>query len=485
MSHPPYLLAAELDGRLGDPADPEQLFSSERCRVLEGRDEFPAELCDVLDEHGLSAYYVPEEHGGRLRDYEDVFQLLRTVARRDITVAVAHGTSYVEAVPVWIAGSPERAAGLAADLLAGRRPVAATEAPPTAAKLHGIRGADRGHLAAQGKPVDGLGDSGSQLAMKSRLLTWVVDAAVSLGAVDHGLRLTLDRVFGATMHGLRLIDLPQIRRAVTAAYADLLASEAVALVATRSIQATPGELAVVAPAASAYLRERSSELLELAIELSDEEDVAKLLRDHQTVGALCDTPLRGLRCIAGQRPLLTRSSGDLAESAAATLTAVLPTLRADRLQLVSRSGCSLVNTLPGAVAELESLARAGVVSDQLAGSAAVLRDLVTELHDRWGEEPGSLDLARRYTLCFAAAACLQVWLRNYEDHREDELWTGGVWLEACLVRLLGQLQAEPVGRCETVQIAYGRLMQVMARQWRLDQRLSLIPWLVAGRPGPA
>ncbi|WP_020384989.1 hypothetical protein [Kribbella catacumbae] len=487
MTHPPYELAAELDAKLGDPADPDQLFSSERFRRLERRDEFPAELCDVLDQHGLTAYYVPDQHGGRLRSHEELFQLLRTVARRDITVAVAHGTAYIQAVPTWIAAAPERAAQLGVDLLAGRRN---TPEAGASTKLHGLRGVDGGHLAARSTRATGLRDGGAQLAMRSRLLTWVLDAAVSLGAVDHGLRLTLDRVFGATLHGLRLVDLPQIRRAVTEAYADLLASEAVALVATRSIQTAPDELAVVAPAASAYLRERSSELLELATELSDEEDLAKLLHDHQIVGAVCDSPLLALRCLAGQRALLTRSYGSPADTLtrpkppAGALSAVLPPLRAEYLQLVSRSGCSLVNSLPGAVSELESLARAGVVSDQLAGSSAVLRDVAADLHDRWGDEPASLDFARRYALCFAAAACLQIWLRNYEDH-EDELWTGGVWLEACLVRLLGQLRTAPVGRSETVQIAYGRLMQVMARQWRTDHHLSLFPWPLPGRPEPS
>jgi hypothetical protein len=95
-----------------------------------------------------------------------------------------------------------------------------------------------------------------------------------------------------------------------------------------------------------------------------------------------------------------------------------------------------------------------------------------------------MDLARRYTLCFAAASCLQVWLRNHAEHPKDDLWTGGVWLEACLVRLLGLLRVAPSGQAETVQIAYGRLMPAMVQQLRSGRLLSLFPYSLceAGRP---
>jgi hypothetical protein len=356
--------------------------------------------------------------------------------------------------------------------------------PP--ARLHGIRGADHGSLTLHETEVaaaDLIGTEGAgvELALKSRQLTWILDAAVSLGGIDQVLRLALGRVIEDTVFDLRLVDLPQVRRRLTEAYADLLTAEAVALVATRSVQISTNELAVVGPAATVFLRDRADDLIQLAAELTTDEDrVGKALRDHQTAGAISDA-VRVLRSLAGQLPLLARTYGQPASlAAAAALSTDLPELRPDQLQLLSRNGSSLMNGLPAAVAELELLSNAGVVSHQLAGSAEVVLSVANDLHfqlsDDVLETAAALDLARRYTLCFAAAACLQVWLRNYAEHPKDDLWTGGVWLEACLVRLLGLLRVAPSGQAETVQIAYGRLMPAMVQQLRSSRLLSLFPY---------
>lgn len=543
----PYQLAADLDAKLGDPTDPDQLFSYENCAALDARDEFPAAICEQLDGLGLSAYYVPPQYGGALQNYEDLFHLLRTVARRDMTVAVAHGAAYVDAVPTWIAAAPPLASRLGVELVRSPRaerrfqgdvgnpigpPVAAlspagyvlrgtTPAAPRTrsrltgllaqtgdsltdqsmflveteraqlgppARLHGIRGTDHGSLTLHDTEVAatdliGTAGSGVELAMKSRQLTWILDAAVSLGGIDQVLRLALNGVIEDTVYDLRLVDLPQVRRRLTEAYADLLAAEAVALVATRSVQVSTDELALIGPAATVFLRDRADDLIQLAAELTtDEGRVGKALRDHQTAGAVSGG-IRMLRSLAGQLPLLVRSYGQPAPLApAATLTTDLPELRPDQLQLLSRNGSSLLNGLPAAVAELELLANAGVVSHQLAGSAEVVLSVANDLHCQLtdGMDPTvALELARRYSLCFAAAACLQVWLRNYTEHSKDDLWTGGIWLEACLVRLLGLLRIPPAGLAETVQIAYGRLMPAMVQQLRSGRLLSLFPYPLA------
>ncbi|MET7479252.1 acyl-CoA dehydrogenase family protein [Streptomyces sp. NPDC005648] len=114
-----YPLAEELDGFLGDPEDPGGWFSYARCVELDEKEEFPADICRRLDDWGLPAHYVPVRHGGRLTDYEQMLQLMRTVARRDLTVAIGHGKTYLGGVCVWVAGTPEQAARLGADIRAG------------------------------------------------------------------------------------------------------------------------------------------------------------------------------------------------------------------------------------------------------------------------------------------------------------------------------------------------------------------------------
>src|SRR6185437_11775222 len=69
--------------------------------------------------------------------------------------------------------------------------------------------------------------------------------------------------------------------------------------------------------------------------------------------------------------------------------------------------------------------------------------------------PQAFDAARRYTLCFAAAACLGLWAHNQQKLAPDtggprdaeglgRVWRDGVWLRAALDRLLVRL-GEPAG----------------------------------------
>nr|ARU08070.1 MlcH [uncultured bacterium] len=103
-----------LDRALDHPAfAPEQLAEWDRAEA------FPAEACQVLDDFGLPAYYVPAAHGGTLTDFNELVQLLRTVARRDLTVAVAHGKTFLGAASVWVSGTPEQATRVSERVRAG------------------------------------------------------------------------------------------------------------------------------------------------------------------------------------------------------------------------------------------------------------------------------------------------------------------------------------------------------------------------------
>ncbi|MBO4254979.1 acyl-CoA dehydrogenase family protein [Streptomyces griseorubiginosus] len=102
----------ELVRRLDELAVAGGPFSAEALGALDAREGFPAEACRALDEFGLPRYYVPVEHGGALDDFSTVMRLLRAVSRVDLTVAAAHGKTYLGAVSTWIAGAPDRATWL-------------------------------------------------------------------------------------------------------------------------------------------------------------------------------------------------------------------------------------------------------------------------------------------------------------------------------------------------------------------------------------
>ncbi|HEY6423372.1 MAG TPA: acyl-CoA dehydrogenase family protein [Pseudonocardiaceae bacterium] len=123
MPYPALAEVHRLEHHLGDPSDPQTVFSYRRCLALDDDEQFPAEICRQLEDFGLQHYYVPARHGGRLADYDTSIQLVRALARRDLTVAIGHSASYLGAVCVWVAGNAAQGLRLASIIGAGE-PVA-------------------------------------------------------------------------------------------------------------------------------------------------------------------------------------------------------------------------------------------------------------------------------------------------------------------------------------------------------------------------
>ncbi|MGP3924196.1 acyl-CoA dehydrogenase family protein [Streptomyces sp. 8N616] len=103
---------AGLTAVLNELSGPDEPFCAQEVERLDRSELFPAAACRVLDDFGLPGYYVPAEHGGRFDDFGVLAGMLRAVSRIDLTTAVAHGKTYLGAVPTWIAGEPDRAAWL-------------------------------------------------------------------------------------------------------------------------------------------------------------------------------------------------------------------------------------------------------------------------------------------------------------------------------------------------------------------------------------
>jgi alkylation response protein AidB-like acyl-CoA dehydrogenase len=118
MTPAAYAEALDFDRRMGDAADAGRLFSYARCAELDDREEFPLDICRELDILGLPRHYVPRAYGGSLDRYDDALQLMRVIARRDLTVAIAHGKTFLGAVSVWVGGSDQQARELG-ELIAG------------------------------------------------------------------------------------------------------------------------------------------------------------------------------------------------------------------------------------------------------------------------------------------------------------------------------------------------------------------------------
>jgi alkylation response protein AidB-like acyl-CoA dehydrogenase len=100
-----YEAVQALEETLGDPFEPEGVFSFANAVALDEQEAYPEAACRLLDELKFFELYIPPECGGELVSVEGLVAALRSVARRDLTVAVAHAKTLLGAVAVWVGGS--------------------------------------------------------------------------------------------------------------------------------------------------------------------------------------------------------------------------------------------------------------------------------------------------------------------------------------------------------------------------------------------
>ncbi|WP_428953256.1 acyl-CoA dehydrogenase family protein [Streptomyces sp. cg35] len=579
----PYDRAGGFDRALGHPARRDLPFFAARLRELDAAEAFPAEAVRRLDALDLPAHYVPARHGGALHSYEDLLQLVRVVARRDLTVAIAHTKTYLGAVSTWVGGSADQAAELGArvasgavvswglterahgsDLLSGELTatpvdggyrldgekwlinnatrsdlvcVLARTSPAggtrgysllladksqleegsytclPAARTHGIRGADISGIAFDGAVVPAsalIGEEGEgiETVLRSLQITRTICAALSLGAGDRALRIATEFGLEHRLYGKRLIDLPQAHRALTEAYADLLAMEAVTLVASRGVHTLTEEMSVSSAAVKYLVPTTADELISamgqfLGARSFLSEEFAhglfpKLERDHRIVGIFDGNTLVNLNALINQFAALARGyragrTDTEGLAAAAALDADIPAFDPARLVLTSRTGNSVAASLPRSLVELRELTAAGEAPESLLAVAEHLLRISDTTHEQMAahrpsprEVPAAaFDLAHRYTLCSAAAACVQVWLRNRNTVTAGTtatagLWRDGLWLEACLSRLAERLTSGTLPEDGTDGSAVlDRLMPLLVDQYESGEMFSLLPFPLA------
>jgi alkylation response protein AidB-like acyl-CoA dehydrogenase len=120
--------ACQLDDKLGDPRNSDLLFSFAQRVAEDEREHYPAEALSFLLQYGLHHLDVPTALGGKFHRLDQVGALLRVVARRDLTVAIAHAISFLGTAIVWIGGNDAQRHSFAKSVLDGERvSVALTE----------------------------------------------------------------------------------------------------------------------------------------------------------------------------------------------------------------------------------------------------------------------------------------------------------------------------------------------------------------------
>lgn len=117
-----YASVISLELRLGSPLSEDGTLGYKNIALLDEQELFPNEACEILENWGMHHYYIPSEFGGKQDSFEVLIGLIKTISRRDLTVAIGHGKTYLGAVTVWVGGTNEQKSFLAS-VIRDRDPV--------------------------------------------------------------------------------------------------------------------------------------------------------------------------------------------------------------------------------------------------------------------------------------------------------------------------------------------------------------------------
>lgn len=531
------------------------VLAPEQISTWDQMEAVPEQACEVLNSEGLAAWYVPQSLGGQLEQLPDLLQLWRLLASTDLTLAIAHGKTFLGSVCVWLAGDLEQQQRLAqqvlrgavvswgltekdhgSDLLANSLSATATadgwhlngekwlinnatrgemlcllvrtqpsggprgfslfllekdQLPPDCwrtlpkVRTHGIRGADISGIAFKAAPLPtaalvGAQGQGLEVVLKALQLTRTACTGLSLGALDHGLALTIPFMRDRILYGRPLLQLPLARHLLGQVCAMHLASEVTALVGARAVHTLPREMSAISAIVKAAVPETVQEALGILAELLGARGFLldqwqaglfqKLERDHRIVPIFDGSTAVNRSSLINQFPLLARTRPHSSvERIAQTvrLDMPLPAFDPAALSLLLNDGCILIHAAPAALNMLASQAETGRLSAGLGETALAFAQALNRVVDRISRyEPvanhppaSAFELARHYEYCFMGAACVHYWLANC--HHSD-----GTWLHAVLSWLLEQLQ--PTSSTNTGAVVYDALV---TRLLELDQVL--------------
>jgi alkylation response protein AidB-like acyl-CoA dehydrogenase len=112
-------LLARVEDALAEASAPGGPMCPDDLLALDDHQTFPDEAVRFLDQLGTAEFYVARGNGDILDGLTDLTSFIRLLARRDLTIAVAHAKTFLGAVCVWLAGETDQRERLAAEILNG------------------------------------------------------------------------------------------------------------------------------------------------------------------------------------------------------------------------------------------------------------------------------------------------------------------------------------------------------------------------------
>lgn len=306
---------------------------------------------------------------------------------------------------------------------------------------YGIRGADisgqQWHNAELpdealiGEPGQGL-----EITLRALQLTRTACCGLSIGALDAGLRLTVEMVQHHRLYGRRLSELDTVQTLLAESQAVSWMLEVTAWIAARHASYLPQEMSVISALAKgaipSLVAHQLSQLEEqmgargFVSDLFADGAFQKLIRDHQIVPIFDGSTLVSRSSLVPQLPTLIRKYRDSARDSAVLdrmgcmATPMPAELSLHALTIYSRNGCSLVQALPAMIDRIQQQHSGQIAEQGLAELLDVLLQASHRIIDDLASAPvtypqvpqQTLLGVQRYESLFIAASCLLFWLNN-------------------------------------------------------------------------
>ncbi len=362
----------------------------------------------------------------------------------------------------------------------------------------GMRGVQLGGIELNRCPVGAgvaLGTPGSamEIALRSFQLTRTGLPAMTLGALDTGIRTVLRFGEDRVLRGRPVAAMPLVRSVLAESFVDLLLADCLATTVARAVHLLPEDtnayasvVKYVASGRAIQAMARLGEVLGAQSYLRGGEYgiFQKMQRDLAPAGFGHAARVACLATVLPQLPRLARRSWPIAQAPQAGLydpDAELPPVPFERLRIASAADPLMSQLLaaaealpPGAGPRLRELTRTFTAElARLRAAALALRpaDLAV------GGDPAALDLTARYTAVLTASTCLNRWLA--EQRRPGTFLADPAWVTAALVRLTGDLDGRP--RALPPSLA-GPIHAELARRYAAGRTFDLFNGMLPDSP---
>lgn len=322
-------------------------------------------------------------------------------------------------------------------------------------KTHGVKGCRIGGFQFQNTTISnqsliGKEGDGFELTVKAFQLTRAVLPSMALGSVDTALRCCFQFAEERSLYGSSINQIPQVKETLVYSFINLLASDCLAITATRGLHVLPQQMSIISAIAKFQIPKLSNQILKkLAVIMGSRFYMRegaygifqKIIRDFAIVSLGHSSDVICLNSILPQlKSLLAKSQlspdGKDAAIRISSLDLPLPIFIPEKLKLTNNGFNDIFNSLfclDKLMNQISPNDRPQLFTTLLEGIQYCIQ-LAGELKNQshflnYQLKEFSLEhylLGESYSKLFTLICCYLIWINNYK--KISDFFDSGIWL---------------------------------------------------------